>query len=313
MTTQNSGKSQEGHKRVTGFQVVENECIWMKAGVVNFRLCDNAYDCNTCPFDKGLRRAMGLGKEFDTRKQAPEWVEHLRRNFQGASRPCRHALTGRIDAPKICTMNYECYHCPFDQMLDEIDVTEDRTAPSYQKASGYRMAEGYYYHLGHAWARFEHGGRVRIGLDDFLVRLFGAPGEVDLPPLGEAVAQSEPGWTFARGEHRAAVLSPVSGRVLAVNHRAREHPVITLEDPYHHGWLFIVEPQMPKRNLKGLYFGDQGRHWMEQESRRLLGLMGPEYEQLAATGGEPIRDVFGSFPQLGWEKLVTEFLRTRQR
>lgn len=44
--------------RVMGFQVLENECIWMKAGVVNFRTCDNAYDCNNCMFDKAMQRAM---------------------------------------------------------------------------------------------------------------------------------------------------------------------------------------------------------------------------------------------------------------
>ncbi len=61
-------------KRVIGFQVVEDECIWMKAGVVNFRACDNAYDCNSCPFDKGIRRAMGLSNDFETLRHAPEWV-----------------------------------------------------------------------------------------------------------------------------------------------------------------------------------------------------------------------------------------------
>ena len=40
-------KDQKGKKkRVMGFQVVEDECIWMKAGIVNFRLCDNAYNCS---------------------------------------------------------------------------------------------------------------------------------------------------------------------------------------------------------------------------------------------------------------------------
>jgi len=52
-------------------------------------------------------------------QQKPGWVEHLKTHFQGAERACLHALTGRIDAPKICSLNYECFHCAFDQMLDE--------------------------------------------------------------------------------------------------------------------------------------------------------------------------------------------------
>ncbi len=31
-------------KSVQGFNILEQECIWMKAGVINFKLCDQAYD-----------------------------------------------------------------------------------------------------------------------------------------------------------------------------------------------------------------------------------------------------------------------------
>ena len=297
-------------KRIVGFQVVEDECIWMKAGVVNFRLCDNAYDCNNCPFDKGIRRAMGLDKGFETKKHAPEWVKYLKKRYHGASRPCRHALTGRIEAPKICTLNYECYHCSFDQMLDQADLVRDTVVPRYKLASGYKLADGYYYHMGHSWARFEHGGRVKVGFDDFVIRLFGSMQSLILPPLGATLEQSEVGWTFGRDQHKAGVLSPVTGTVLAVNHKAQEHPEITHEDPYHEGWLFIMEPDMPKKNLKGFYFGEESFKWMEMEGQKLLSLIGPEYEKLAATGGEPIRDVFANFPDIGWGVLTEKFLRT---
>ena len=67
---------------------------------------------------------------------------------------------------------------------------------------------------------------------------------------------------------------------------------------------------MPKKNLKGLYYGKESIHWMDQESQNLLKLLGPEYEQLAATGGEPVSDVYGNFPELGWERLAKTFLKT---
>lgn len=115
-------KTQEKKKRVIGFQLLENECIWMKAGVVNFRLCDNAFDCYNCPFDIGMRKAMDLKSPQEEDNGKPGWVQYLQQRYRGSSRPCRHALTGHIDAPKICSMNYECYHCPFDQVLDELDL-----------------------------------------------------------------------------------------------------------------------------------------------------------------------------------------------
>ncbi len=306
------GQNPENPKknRVIGFKVLEEECIWMKARVVNFRTCDNAYDCYNCPFDKAMRKAMGLEPSRQREGGEPEWVGRLKRDYHGAVRPCRHALTGRISAPKICTMNYECYHCPYDQMLDDLDIGGLIEAPSYKLVSGYRMAQGFYYHMGHTWARFEHGGRARVGLDDFLVKLFGAARALDLPPLGAGLKQNQVGWTFGRNGHKAAVLAPVTGKVLAVNHKAKEHPEITHHNPYQEGWLFILEPEFPKRNLKGLYFEKESFTWMEHEAQALMGLMGADYQQLAATGGEAIDDVFGRFPDLGWEDLAKTFLKT---
>lgn len=297
-------------KRVCGFNVVEDACIWMKAGVINFRSCDNDFDCGSCPFDRGMRKAMAIDHEGETERIAPRWVEHLQNTYYGAERPCRHALTGRIDAPKICALNYECYHCSFDQLLDDMDTATDLDPPRYELAAGYQTAQGYYYHVGHSWVRFEHGGRVRIGGDDFMSKVFGVPMGVNLPPLGEKLTQNHVGWTFTRGGHEAAVLSPATGTVLAVNHHVMDHPEIVHEDPHHAGWLLIVEPDMPKRNLKGLYYGRESIQWMERESQRLLELMGPEYRDLAATGAKPVADIYGSVPGIGWEVLVREFLRT---
>ena len=304
-------QAREANKTVRGFQVVENECIWMKTGVVNFRLCDNAYDCNSCPFDKAMQKAMGHAAT-DEKGPGKGWSQTLNKHYQTAAKLCRHVMTGRISYPKICTMNYECYHCEFDQWLDEIDLDQAVSAPHCSSAGGYRVADDYYYHFGHTWARFEHGGRVRVGFDDFLVRLFGPAEHVDLPPLGTILSQNDIGWTFGRSNQMAAVLSPISGNVLAVNHKVMAHPEISHEDPYHEGWLAVLSPQMPKRNLRGLYYGNETKRWMASESQKLLGMLGEEYEPLAATGGQPIDDVASAYPELGWANLAETFLGTRK-
>jgi glycine cleavage system H lipoate-binding protein len=298
------------NKKLVGFQVLEDECIWMKAGVVNFRKCDNDYDCATCPFDRAMRRSMQkrpYGREGGSGKS---FADELKRRYPGASRPCRHALTGRVDAPKICTNNYECEHCAYDQMLDDMDLINDIASPACRTVCGYRVADGYYYHMGHTWARFEHSGRTRVGFDDFFARLFGAPDKIELPPLGAVARQNEPEVAFSRSRREAAVMSPVTGRVLAVNEHAARHPEIVHQDPYCSGWLFILEPEMPKKNLQHLFFGKECDAWLEREQAHLLEMIDPRYKDLAATGGQPVDDVFGSVPDLGWEQLVREFLHT---
>lgn len=297
-------------KAVKGFQVIENECIWMKTGVVNFRLCDNAYDCNSCPFDKAMQRAMGR-TAAEPGAVENRWSETLNKHYRTTKQLCRHVMTGRISYPKICAMNYECYHCEFDQWLEEIDLDQAVTAPHCISVGGYRLADDHYYHFGHTWARFEHGGRVRIGFDDFLVKLFGPAQHLDLPPLGSKVKQHDIGWTFSRSMHKAAVLSPISGTVLAVNQKVKSHPEIAHQDPYHEGWLAVMSPKMPKRNLKGLYYGNETKRWIESESQKLLGMIGDGYEAMAATGGQAIDDVISTYPEIGWDALTETFLGTR--
>lgn len=308
-TNSKEGKKQKA--KIQGFQVIEKECVWMKAGVINFRICDNAFDCYTCGFDKGMRKAMRQGGVSASKSAEPEWASKLKGQYRGSERPCRHALTGRVQAPKICAMNYECYHCPYDQMLDEAELNQALAEPSYKLASGYRLAKEYYYHMGHCWARFEHGGRVRVGFDDFFAKVFGSLTSVSLPSLGSKVAQNREGLMFARNGHKAAALSPVTGTVLAVNQRAVGAPGISHADPYHEGWLFIVEPDMHKKDLRGLYYGEESFRWMEQEVKTLMGLMGPEYERLSATGGTPVDDLFGNYPDVGWDRLAKTFLHTQ--
>ncbi len=41
----------------------EKECVWMKAKVVNFKLCDREYDCAECLFDKAMKAAWKQDEE----------------------------------------------------------------------------------------------------------------------------------------------------------------------------------------------------------------------------------------------------------
>ncbi|MEA1968821.1 MAG: glycine cleavage system protein H [Thermodesulfobacteriota bacterium] len=295
--------------KVKGFQVVENECIWMKAGIVNFHICDNAYDCNDCKFDKAM--TIALSKKDITRAGAGAgWSVTLKEKYDGSSRPCRHVITGRIQQPKICTHNYECHDCAFDQMLDNIETSEARPQSEFLKASGYDLAKDYYYHDGHTWVRVEHGGMARIGFDDFIMRLFGkAELSKNLLTLGSRINKGEAGWSIIQNNNEAKITSPLTGTIISVNQRVKENPNIMHTDPYQNGWLYIVEPDSPKKDLADLYFGEESTSWMDQESGKLMKLMGPEYENLAATGGEPVKDFFGFNPEIGWDKLVNTFLK----
>jgi heterodisulfide reductase subunit A len=196
-----------------------------------------------------------------------------------------------------------------ESALDVKHLAKPITLPKYFVVSGYRLADDYYYHSGHSWAHMEKGGRLKIGVDDFMVKILGQADSLKLPVEGTTLRQGRTGWLFTRDGHRAEILSPLTGKVFAVNDEAVENPELVYADPYQKGWIFILEPIVPKLDLENLFFGSGSIQWMEKENKKLLQLLGPEFERLAATGGKPVADLFGHFPEIGWDRLVKTFFR----
>jgi glycine cleavage system H lipoate-binding protein len=302
---------------VKGLKIVQDECIWMKAEVVDFKLCDMSYDCINCTFDKSMAKVVSQNRKNRQAGLAPvtkkDRMKSWRENFSdldARQRQCRHMLSGRVDY-KICPNAFECHHCEFDQLIENEVTAMDPLSPvTLTNVSGYSMAGGYYYHRGHSWAMIDYGARIRVGVDDFATRLFGPKKKLELPSLGERVVQNEIGWIIKRDGKQAEMLSPIEGVVTAVNHKAFEAPELVHKYPYEMGWLYMVEPAKMKKNLKDLMAGNESVDWMQDEAERLRHLVGGEYGATASAGGFPVDDIYGNLPDIAWERLVKEFLLT---
>jgi glycine cleavage system H lipoate-binding protein len=288
---------------VTGFNFGQKECVWMKARIVPTKYCDNAFDCGSCSFDKGMRKKMA--------KVAPDaGFDAAMHTLPAQEQRCRHALTGRAPASKMCARNFECGECPFDQMLDDM-IQVDHTLfgpPQYLSAHGYLVPRDYYLHTGHGWARIEYGGRVRIGLDDFGNRLVGQVDDFRLPSLGTRLKIDDESFIMNREGHEAGVRSPITGVVTAINQRLLDHPNCANADPYSSGWVLLLEPAELKSDLQDLKFGVDSVKFVESEAERLLSMITDDPVAAAATGGEPLNDIYGSFPEMGWDNLVKQFI-----
>ena len=42
-------------------QLTDQACVWMRAGVIRFWLCDRSFDCENCPLDAALRGSRAHG------------------------------------------------------------------------------------------------------------------------------------------------------------------------------------------------------------------------------------------------------------
>jgi len=102
--------------RIEGVIVVEakpKECLWMKMGLVAYRICTRDYDCLTCEFDQTMQEKMASG-------ETPELDQALARfrELPGSQRLCRYALKGDV-SHRICSRLFQCAVCEFGQMMED--------------------------------------------------------------------------------------------------------------------------------------------------------------------------------------------------
>ncbi len=281
---------------------IVNPCLWMQAGVVNFKNCNNFYDCTTCKYDLGMEKSVEKGKNIS-------WQDAMRRRPE-LDRICRHSLTNRI-AKRACAYDFECSTCDFDQFFEDVWTTKTKSMPiEMQQVKGFDVPMDYFFHNGHTWARIESGGYIRIGLDDFALKLLGKADGLDLPLMGKEFDQGKVGWGLKCKENLADVLSPVGGVIVEVNSKVRENPELANREPYEDGWLFMVRNPNIKKTVKKLMRDAGSLSWINNEVATLENMIEDVAGPLATDGGLLQEDIYGNLPDLGWKNLTKTFLKT---
>jgi glycine cleavage system H lipoate-binding protein len=292
-------------------------CLWMQAGVVHRKFCDTDYDCSLCRFDRILRQAAIQNKKLREKGKTPKgkkaeivfWKDRLK-ELPANQRPCLHHMKGRIDF-RACTHEYRCGNCEFDQYFqDQYSVHALVRPVDFLDVEGFKIPQGYYLHQGHCWAKLEEGSEVRLGIDDFALRLLGPLDRIKAPLVGKELQQNRSDILMNRGKFEAKVLSPISGVVTAVNSKLREQGSLANKDPYSEGWILRIHSSDLRQDLKNLMIGDETEAFYSQEVDRLYNLIEDEAGPLSADGGRLHNDIFGNLPQLGWERLTKLFLHT---
>lgn len=105
-------------------------CVWMKMGVVAYRLCTSNYDCLTCEFDQQMQQAG----------ESPEVAAALERlkALPGNQRLCRYALRGEVSY-RLCSRLFECSTCEFAQAME--DGQEQKLAKLERRREALRKKE----------------------------------------------------------------------------------------------------------------------------------------------------------------------------
>ncbi len=254
----------------------DKQCIWMKAGVVSYRICTHDYNCATCEFNQMLMDSAAPGAEAGDVAGFTALLSKLRR-LPGDQRACRYMLQGMV-SHKICARNYECGTCPYDQMMqDMLDYHLVKERPRVKvsdlkkktKVEGYSLPIDLNYHKGHTWMRREGEDLLKVGLDDFAQQLVGEIKEVKLPQVGEKVDSGEPGFKVRTRFGIAKLRAPISGEVVQVNTRLAKEPTLANSDPYGSGWVLAIKPSEPDAELSQLLEGEEARNWLREEVKKI--------------------------------------------
>jgi glycine cleavage system H lipoate-binding protein len=292
-------------------------CIWMQGGVVSQKFCENNYACASCKFDKALGKAaeenqkrMREGKTLEgNRGSIISWKDILRKR-PPSKRPCIHHMKARIEF-RACHHDYRCGNCEFDQFFhDQFAVHAVVKPVNPMEVKGFRVPQGYYFHRGHTWIKVEEGTMVRVGIDEFALRLLGPFDHIEAPLMGREVCQDRPDIVAFRGGLQADVLSPVNGIVTAINPRLRENGSLANDSPYSEGWVMNVHSPDLRRDLKNLMIHTETEAFMVAEVNDLYRLIEDVAGPLSADGGDLGRDIYGNMPGLGWDRLTRTFLRS---
>lgn len=172
----------------------------------------------------------------------------------------------------------------------------------------FQVPAGVYLHPGHTWARLEADGLVAVGADDFAHKLVGAA-HVELPALGDHVAQGEPALEIGDGEKSVPMLSPVDGTVVAVNAAVKEQPD-RLDDPYGTSWLFKVKAPRLAANLRQLMRDAPARRFMADAEAALSLRLAPELGHVLQDGGTPVHGIARALSGDTWDQTARQFFLT---
>jgi len=176
----------------------------------------------------------------------------------------------------------------------------------------FRVPDGLLFHPGHAWARPEGRDVVAVGIDDFARQLVGPVAGVGLPAVGARLEQGVAAMTLKANSKMVDVLSPVTGRVIAVNPEALGAPHAINGDPYGSGWLLQVEAARLGIDSRQLLSGAAARHWMSSSWEELSAMLSPELGTILHDGGMPLDGFARGIDHEHWDQVACRFLRSER-
>jgi glycine cleavage system H protein len=199
---------------------------------------------------------------------------------------------------------------------------EVRIAKRIKKAVGtltasiLRIPQGLFYSKNHTWTHLEKSGNANVGLDDLLVHITGEMNFRNLRNPGETIRKGERLAEFEQQNKHLSIFSPISGKIINVNHALVEEPALLNEDPYGKGWLYQIKPSDWKSDTATYRIAEETKDWIRSELDRFKDFLSSSVKEhsdgnsmvVLQDGGELRDHSLSELPGELWQDFQKEFL-----
>ncbi len=121
------------------------------------------------------------------------------------------------------------------------------------------VQEGLLYTKEHEWVKIE-GDTAKIGITDYAQASLGDITFVELPKVGDKLAQTKGFATVESIKAASDVYAPLSGEVAKINDGLNNNPALVNQAPYTDGWFVIIKIQDRLQTGKLLSSTDYKKH-----------------------------------------------------
>lgn len=177
---------------------------------------------------------------------------------------------------------------------------------------------GIYYDNTHTWAFMKKDGKVKIGIDQFILNITGAITRVDMKSPGDLVKKGEVLFSLIQKGKRLNIYSPITGIVAEQNELLTEDSTLINTSPYNQGWVCLIEPENWQNEIKQLSMADKYNNWLNNEYIKLkdfineyIGQLNPKLANVVLQDGGLIRkNILFDLDPKAWEEFQTKFIDT---
>jgi glycine cleavage system H protein len=169
---------------------------------------------------------------------------------------------------------------------------------------------------GHVWYKAIRGGGIKVGIDDFPLKLLGDIDKIQLNTPGESLNKRGSMCIIKKKRKKLKFLSPIEGTITDVNRELIKNANVIKEDPYEKGWLYIIKPDVDITHLKEEMATDiPMQDWFEKEIEKLTDFITREFpsrcrlEEMVKNDKILSEGILQRMDRYAWHKFQEIFLR----